>query len=337
MPKPWYSIKAAAADTDVAEVSILDAINDWYGVGARTFLTDFRALKQSKVRVYINSPGGSVTEALAIFNGMRASGKEIEVHVLGIAASAASYIAMAGDKIVMPANTLMFLHNPINGVYGNADDMRDMADTLDKFGEVLTATYMKRWKGEEQALLDVLKAETFLTAAECLGHGLCDEVVDEITAEARFDVDAMPEKVRALFARAAPVAALPTPPAPAATGVPAAEVEAIAAELGVPEFVAHLALDPKLTTAANVRAAAASIAEIVALCRVTGCSADAASHVRAGRTPSAVREAIVAARAAADEHVDTTRPAASLNPPAPKQFNPFSLWADLNSKAGSAQ
>lgn len=325
MPKPWYSIKAAAADSDVAEISILDAINDWYGVGARQFLGEFKALKAKKVKLYINSPGGSVTEALAMFNGMRASGKEIEVHVLGIAASAASYIAMAGDKIVMPANTLMFLHNPINAVYGNADEMRDMAATLDKFAEVLTATYMKRWKGEEQALLDVLKAETFLTAAECLEHGLCDEVVDEITAEARFDVESLPPQVQAVFKRAAPTP--PVAPAPVA----AADIERIAAELGVAEHAGVLALDPKLTTVDSVRAAAAEAAEIVALCRVTGVAAQAADHIKARRPLDAVRMAINEARVAADEAIDTARTAASLTPAAPKQFNPTALWADIRS------
>jgi enoyl-CoA hydratase/carnithine racemase len=73
--------------------------------------------------------------------------------------------------------------------------MREMADVLYQFGTVLSAPHAKRWKGEEQALLDVLKAETFLTAAECLEHGLCDEVVDEIQAEARFDADALHDDI----------------------------------------------------------------------------------------------------------------------------------------------
>lgn len=337
MPKPWYSIKAAASDTEVAEISILDAINDWYGVGARQFLTDFKALKASKVRVYINSPGGSVTEALAMFNGMRASGKEIEVHVLGIAASAASYIAMAGDKIVMPANTLMFLHNPINAVYGNADEMRDMAATLDKFAEVLTATYMKRWKGEEQALKDVLAAETFLTAAECLEHGLCDEVVDEITAEARFDVESLPPHVQAVFKRAAPTPPAPEP-APAATTVAAAQVEAIAAELGVADFAGTLALDGKLTTVEAVRAAAAEIAEIVAVCRITGSVEQAAGHINARRSLADVRAAIQAARVADDKPIDTSRTSGSLTPPAAETFDPSAVWRDIHAmNTGSTQ
>ena len=90
MPKPWYSIKAAAAGSDTAEVSILDVISPYYGVNAQTFLAEFRALKEPNVKVFINSPGGDVVQSLAIFNGMRASGKNITAHVLGIAASAAA-------------------------------------------------------------------------------------------------------------------------------------------------------------------------------------------------------------------------------------------------------
>lgn len=332
MPKNWYSIKAAAEGSDVAEVSILDYIGGW-GVDARSFLTEFRALKANTVKVFINSPGGSVFEALAIFNGMRATGKTIEIHVLGVAASAASYIAMAGDKIVMPDNTYMFVHNPINAVYGNADDMREMADVLDKIGASLTATYAKRWKGTEQELADTLKAETYLTAAECLERGLCDEVTPAILAEAAFDVEALPEQLRAVFKRAAPpVAQAPTP-------VAAAEVERIAAELGVAEHVSALALDPRLTTVEAVRAAAAEAAEIVALCRVTGSSARAASFIAARQSYADVRSELRKDRLAEGEHIDTARAASSLNPPAPRQFNPAAMWQEINQtmKTGSTQ
>lgn len=331
MPKPWYSIKAAAADTDVAEVSILDAINDWYGVNARSFLSEFRALKQNKVRVYINSPGGSVVEALAIFNGMRATGKEIEVHVLGIAASAASYIAMAGDKVVMPANTMMFLHNPINGVYGNADDLRSAADTLDKFAEVLTATYMKRWKGDEQALKDVLAAETFLTAAECLEHGLCDEVVDEISATASFDVEQMPENVRALFARREP------PAQPAATAPTTADYERLAAAAGVAEFAGVLALDASLTTVAAIEAAARDAAEIIAVCRMTERPTEAAAFIRARKSYADVRAAINAAQVAADATIDTAARSGTLQGPRPtNDINPSAVMAEFKALRASA-
>lgn len=319
MPKSWYSIKAAAEGSDApAEVSILDYIGAW-GVEARTFLSEFRALKASTVKVYINSPGGSVFEALAIFNGMRATGKTIEVHVLGVAASAASYIAMAGDKIVMPDNTFMFVHNPINGVYGNADDMREMADILDKIGASLTATYAKRWKGTEQALADALAAESYLTAAECLELGLCDEVTPAITAEAAFDVEALPEQLRAVFK-----AADPRTPEPPPT-VAAADVEAACVAAGIQAHAGALALDATLTTREALAARVAEVSEIQALCRMTGRDGEVKQYVQARKTLADVRKALLEAEAAADPHIDT---APKGRPPAKPDFNPQSFWRD---------
>ena len=329
MPKPWYSIKAAADANSVDEVSILEPIDTWYGVDAKSFLTEFRALKGKKVKLSINSPGGSVVEALAIFNGMRATGKEIEVHVLGLAASAASYIAMAGDKIVMPRNTLMFLHNPISGAYGNAEDLREVADTLDKIGAMLTGTYMRRFTGTEDELKALLADEALLTADECLKYGLCDEVVAEITAQARFDVEGLPERVQALFR---PAPAVPTPPAPsAAAPVAMADIERIAAEVGVTEYAAALALDDTLTTLDAVQARARDVAEIHALCRVVGATASAAGFVQARKAIADVRAELAAARAAADESTNTStaRPSASQQPAQPAVLNPLALWGQI--------
>jgi len=326
MPKSWFTIKAAAEGTDVAEVSILDYIGGW-GVNAREFLAEFRALRASTVKVYINSPGGSVFEALAMFNGMRATGKTVEIHVLGVAASAASYIAMAGDKIVMPANTMMFVHNPINAVYGNAEEMREMADVLDKIGASLMATYMRRWKGEEQALKDLFAAESYLTAAECLEYGLCDEVTEEIMAEAAFDIEALPEAVRSVFKQAQ----ARQEPEPAARVSPA-EVEAAAAAAGVPQFAAILALDSTLDTLERVKNAAEAAAHVAALCKMTGHEAKAADYVRA-RTPLATVSAELS-KAMADAsdaaHTDSAARAASLADRSPENIRPLALWAEIH-------
>ena len=94
----------------------------------------------------INSPGGDVFAGLAIYNALKGSGKEIVVKVMGVAASAASLIAMAGDKIVMPKNTFLMVHNPWSVAMGNAEELRQTADTLDKIGESLKATYAANQK-----------------------------------------------------------------------------------------------------------------------------------------------------------------------------------------------
>lgn len=335
--KNWYSIKAAVAGSDTAEVSILSEIGMW-GVNARQYLAEFRAIEAPNVKVFINSPGGSVVEALAIFNGMRATGKNIEVHILGIAASAASYIAMAGHKIVMPANTMMFIHNPINAVYGNAEDMREMADILDKFGSILTDTYAKRFKGEAKVLDQLLAAESYLTAAECLEYGFCDEVVDEITATALFDVDRLPENVQALFKAKAAAA-----PAPAPVDVPAESladmVAALTKDAGLERFAPIIVTDPTVTTLETATAAVTAAREIVALAKHAGRPDDAEALVRSRKTLPEARKALADALAEADAalQVDTSaQPKQLQTPRSDAGYSPRSLWAEIHAmKAGS--
>lgn len=289
MPKSWYEIKASKDDADVAEVSVLDYIGMW-GVTAADFLKDFRAIKGSKAKVSINSGGGSVFEALAMFNGMRAwaqakAGREIEVHVLGVAASAASYIAMAGDKIVMPKNTMMFVHNPIQAVYGNAEDLREAADVLDKIQVGLMSAYRKRYKGDEKMLDELFAAESYLTADECLEMGFCDEVVDEIKAEATFDLDRLPEAVcsRVFAAAKPPAGPAPAPTPPAAERLP----DVIAAEAqarGLSEFVEVFATTPTVTDKVTAVAAMQGALEIKAYADLVKLPDMAATLIRGRKT-----------------------------------------------------
>jgi ATP-dependent Clp protease protease subunit len=336
MAKPWYTITAAAEGSEFAEISILDAIHAWYGVNAQSFLTEFRALKAQKVKVYINSPGGNVIEALAMFNGMRATGKHIEVHVLGIAASAASYIAMAGDKVVMPKNTLMFLHNPIaDPGPSNADEMREQAGVLDKIGAMLTSTYAKRWKGEEKALTDLLAAESLLTADECLAHGFCDEVTDEIAATAEFDVDTLPPAARALFKA---VAAVPARKAPTPSAVLAEDVAALAKDAGLEVFAPVFLTDPSVVSMESAALAVHAAREIKALATHTGLPDHADALIRSRKTVVEARASLAEALAEADaeRRVDTASPSKPLQGAATASWSPTSLWTEIKAmKAGS--
>lgn len=329
MRKPWYDFKALAEGSDTAEVSILDEIHPWYGVNAISFLNSFRALKADKVKLYINSPGGSVTEGIAMFNGMRATGKQIEVHVLGIAASMGSYLAMVGDKVVMPRNTMMLLHKPMSGVHGNADDMRDAAEMLDSVESLLLGAYLKRFKGTEEELKALLAEDKILTAEQCLEHGFADELTDEIEATASFDLDLLPPEAHAAFKRAQP--------AQAKTLLPVAEVERAVKAAGLADFVAVFATDPKLETAEHLAAAVANASEIVALGRIVGLADNAAQLVRERKPLAEARVALAAAlEAAAGDHVDTAVRAKSLESPADKTFNPIAIWNAIEAaKAGS--
>lgn len=326
--KSWYTIKAQAAD-GVAEISIHSEIGMW-GVNAQQFLRDLGQITAGTINLSINSPGGSVFDALAIFNGLRKSGKTINVTVLGIAASAASYLAMAGDKITMPENTFMFIHRPINGVYGNEDDLRDMADILAKVGASLTDTYAKRWKGTDEELTAALAAETYLTAAECLELGLCDEVTSAIEAKAKFDTENLPENIRALFE--------PKPdPAPlqVAAGAPLADrIKATATQMGLGDYAAHFAVDPAITTEEQVVAALTAAVEVQALCAVAGMADRAPGLIRARKPLAEARAELCKALAEQDAAavVDTAQRSKQVNAATSTavQINPTEVYAKAN-------
>lgn len=326
--KNWFTIKAAVEGA-ATEVSILDYIGMW-GVNARQFLSELRAAKPDRIKCYINSPGGSVFEALAIFNGMRALKVPIEMHILGVAASAASYIAMAGDKIVMPANTYLFVHNPINAVYGNADDMREMADLLDKIGTGLTAAYARRFTGEASKLEQMLKDETYLSAAECLEMGLCDEVIPEVTAEAAFDVDRLPETLQAVFKKAQ-VAPEPTEP------VARQDIADLAAELvkgtGLEAYAGVFATAASATDKDSILALIDDAKTIQKLAEMTACAEMADGLIRGRKTLPEARALLADAQATRDEatFVNTAAPSKPAAKSPDDGISATSIWNDINS------
>lgn len=296
MPKPWYSIKAAAAGSDTAEVSILDVISPYYGVNAQTFLAEFRALKEPNVKVFINSPGGDVVQSLAIFNGMRASGKNVTAHVLGIAASAASYIAMAAQKVVMPRNTMMLPHKPSNWNGGTADDHREIADMLDTVENLLIPAYMARFKGTEEELKALLAEDKLLSAEQCLEYGFCDELADDVSATAEFDLEMLPEAARVVFEAARKPETKPT--TPPAFG--AEDVRRMAVEAGLQDYAAVFATDAAVTSPETARAAIAQARETIALCRVAGLEGKAPELIRSRKSLAEARLALATAQAEAD-------------------------------------
>lgn len=122
----------------------------------------------SKINVHINSGGGSVFGGIAIYNILKRHSAEIIVYVEGLAASIASVIAMAGDKIIIPANAQMMIHKPSSIAWGNAEEMRKEADVLDGCQKVILNTYMQHVKeGVTAEEIDALiNAETWKNGEE---------------------------------------------------------------------------------------------------------------------------------------------------------------------------
>lgn len=312
--RPCFKFTAAAKADDPATLSIYDEIGFW-GVQAKDFIKDLSAVKSKVLNVEINSPGGDVFAGLAIYNALKGSGKEIVVKVMGVAASAASLVMMAGDKRIMPKNTFTMVHNPWSFAMGNADELRETADTLDKIGDSLQATYVAATGQSADKIKELLSKDTWLTAEESLELGFATEVIDDVKAKAAFDMDRadLPEAVKAIYAKSEvpdPVdpPADPVDPAPVVPDTPVAkQIEDLANTAGLQAHAATFAVACATVDEAKTRISAAS--EIVALCAVAKRPEDAGKAIRANKTVAEVRAALIAAMAEADEHTDNAPPA----------------------------
>ena len=197
--KSWYTIRARASGT---EVLIYDEIGA-YGVTAKGFMAELGELPgDAAIDLRLNSPGGSVFDAVAIYNALKRHSGEITVWIDGIAASAASYIAMAGDTIVMPENAFLMIHDPSGLVMGTAEDMRSTAEALDKVKGSLIQGYAAKSGKPDGDIAALMAAETWLDAKDALDIGFIDRIAEPVRLAATFDItrlfrNAPPELVEA--------------------------------------------------------------------------------------------------------------------------------------------
>ncbi len=188
--KSWYTIRARGrgAEGSRAEVLIYDEIGA-YGISARGFLAELGALPDGvPIDLRLNSPGGSVFDAVAIYNALQRHEGTITVWIDGIAASAASYVAMAGDEIVMPENAFLMIHDPSGLVMGTAADMREMADTMDKIAAGMVRGYAARSGRAEEEIAALMAAETWFDAEAALEAGLATRRIEPVRIAASFDI-----------------------------------------------------------------------------------------------------------------------------------------------------
>lgn len=142
--------------------------------------------EKEEIDVVINSNGGDVFQGIAIGNLLKANKAKVNVIINGIAASAASIIAMAGDTVQIYSNAQLMIHRASTFESGNVDDFLRVANQLDSIDKSVKASYKKRFNGSEDELQDLLVAETFMDAETALSYGLVDEIVEETSSE---DVD----------------------------------------------------------------------------------------------------------------------------------------------------
>lgn len=182
--KSWYKIEAKA---ESSTVYIYDEIGLW-GITAKDFISELDALKTGKITLRINSPGGDVFDGFAIFNAIKDHPAQVNTQVDGLAASIASIIAMAGDEITIASNAFFMVHNAWAFSLGNADDMRKMADTLDKIDTTIVKTYTERTGQTQRDIRQMMSDETWLNADEAVGLGFADRIMSGSGAKAAFDL-----------------------------------------------------------------------------------------------------------------------------------------------------
>lgn len=187
----YFSVKALSDGK--AEIFIDGDIvhDDWRYYDSETSAVSFRnALNElgdvSYLDVHINSGGGDVFEAAAIYNMLKRHKAQVTVYIDGLAASAASVIAMAGDKIVMPANSMMMIHNAWGIGVGNHNDFRKIAEDLEKINNsTVKQSYLSKNADLDEAELSrLMNEETWLSANEALEMGLADEVIAAVQVAA---------------------------------------------------------------------------------------------------------------------------------------------------------
>jgi len=321
----WYAIRARGTG---AEVAIYDEIGA-YGVSAKGFLAELGALPDgTPVDLRLNSPGGSVFDAVAIHNALSRHAGTVTVWIDGIAASAASYVAMAGDAIVMPENAFLMIHDPSGLVMGTAADMRDMAGTLDKIAGSMTRGYAGRSGKPEDEIAGLMAAETWFSAAEALEAGLATQLAEPVRIAASFDI----ARFRNAPAELLEGEAEPSPqwggvsppnepvetadPDDAATGPDIVEdaKDVAAPPDAAPQPEAH---DPDGTAAdaatgpdpASIRAEAIAHARaVVDLCRLAGQPRMAGRFLEEDASLETVRAALLDAKAAAQPEITPHHP-----------------------------
>lgn len=153
-----------------------DADPDWGGVSSAMVRDALPA--SGDVTVRINSPGGDVREGIAILSALRLHNGQVNVQIDGLAASAASFIAMAGDTIVMMPNTEMMIHDASMITWGNASDLRADADFLDRVSGNIADVYAQRTGTDVASWRAAMLAESWYSAQEAVDAGLADSVME---------------------------------------------------------------------------------------------------------------------------------------------------------------
>lgn len=176
----------ALADGE-AEVRIYDQIA-WFAVSAEDVTRQLEKIDAHTIHLRINSPGGDVFDGIAIYNAFVRHPAKVIAHVDGIAASAASIIALAGDEVEMAEGSAVMVHSAWGLVVGNVRDLRKTADLLEQVDGALAGIYSRQMDISREEALALMEAETWMFADDAVSRGFADRVAERPAVEAAFDL-----------------------------------------------------------------------------------------------------------------------------------------------------
>lgn len=166
----------------VGELMLYDAFDKFWGISADAVVKSLAGQDMSKLIVRINSPGGDVFEGLTIYNFLKSRAYPVETINDGLAASIASVVLLAGSVVKSSARALMMIHDPWMMTMGNAEQLRNDADLLDKTAAELRQIYMTKSGMSEADIIAIMQSDTWLSSQEALNAKLIDEVIDDAAA-----------------------------------------------------------------------------------------------------------------------------------------------------------
>lgn len=180
-PQSWYNITAS---NNEATVYVYDEIGGW-GIGAKQFADELNALQNiGHIHLRVNSPGGSVVDALAMMQALSNHPAKVTAYVDGLAASSASRLILAADEVEMASNAFVMIHKVWSLAIGNADELRKEAEILEKFDKGLVNDYARKTGREAEEIMALIEEDTWFDADEALEFGIVDRIGAEQKAAA---------------------------------------------------------------------------------------------------------------------------------------------------------
>ena len=186
--KFWSVVNLANSEAEIKLYGPIASGHSWFDNGdevtANDFIKDLESLGGKDLTVRINSPGGDVFAAHTIHNQLLAYKGNVTVIIDGLCASAATIVAVAGKKIIMPSNALFMIHNPAIGLddYYGAEELNKVLNALKGVKDSIIAAYRKRCKVSDVEISQMMDAETWMGAQECLDKGFIDEIAGTVKA-----------------------------------------------------------------------------------------------------------------------------------------------------------